>query len=412
MHDCQLAVWINSQWFISAGKLKSDCSDLRFTGPDKTTAIPHWIEHGCNQRATKIWVKIPEVPANQLSHIYMVYGDPDAEDTADADAVFEFFDHFEGDFLNPEKWTIERNDNLTNYVDGSHFNIRAIRTGVYDGRFIVNSNYTFNKNVEIEYKIKTGFYIITQIGHLVQAGGMMVNTPSGLQWTTQSWYTEMYERYSHDDKGAKGCEVSTRGCYPGGDYLPVGDGWVDKSGQRYGPKSDTFGIGVLDISGGDNAYYENWFAIDWVRIRAYYPQTPSFYVNAEEPFTGEIVVPVPNVCSALQLELDLKNAEIAQKDALIDSLNQTINDMQATIDSLNQQVSDLHNEVAELSDENTSLTQQLDQLNTDLAAEIRRIETGLGISIPGDTSVEQLDDLFDAILGMNRGRQMGIIEQY
>jgi hypothetical protein len=62
---------------VSAGKLQSDCDDLRFTDSDEVTVINYWIEGGCNTSTTQIWVRIPSLP-NGGKTIYMYYGNDTA----------------------------------------------------------------------------------------------------------------------------------------------------------------------------------------------------------------------------------------------------------------------------------------------------------------------------------------------
>ncbi len=72
--NCSIHFIIDTASLISSGKLKNDCSDIRFTLDDFQTSLPYWIEYGCNTHETKIWVKIPSIPANGIVSIYMFYG--------------------------------------------------------------------------------------------------------------------------------------------------------------------------------------------------------------------------------------------------------------------------------------------------------------------------------------------------
>ncbi|MBU5682368.1 MAG: DUF2341 domain-containing protein, partial [Candidatus Aenigmarchaeota archaeon] len=62
---------------------------------------------GCNTNNTRIWVKVPNIPANSNKTIYLYYGNPNATSMSNGDLVFEFFDDFEGTSLNTSKWIIE-----------------------------------------------------------------------------------------------------------------------------------------------------------------------------------------------------------------------------------------------------------------------------------------------------------------
>ncbi|MHC5079921.1 MAG: DUF2341 domain-containing protein [Planctomycetota bacterium] len=88
--------------------VKAGGSDIRFTGHDAKTEIPHWIESYDNTFHSRIWVKVPKVPRGR-SRIYMYYGNPAANPGSDGPATFEFFDDFsakDGAAPDPAKWTV------------------------------------------------------------------------------------------------------------------------------------------------------------------------------------------------------------------------------------------------------------------------------------------------------------------
>ncbi len=62
---------------VTAGKLQSDCDDLRFVDSDDSTALAYWVEGGCNTSTTHIWVRVPTLPSGGKT-IYMYYGNGSA----------------------------------------------------------------------------------------------------------------------------------------------------------------------------------------------------------------------------------------------------------------------------------------------------------------------------------------------
>jgi hypothetical protein len=103
--DYQVLVTLDTQSLISQGKMRSDCGDIRFIDSDGTTLLNYWIESGCNTTNTKIWVKVPSIPASSTKTIYVYYGNPNAKSLSNGDAVFDFFDDFLGTSLDTNKWT-------------------------------------------------------------------------------------------------------------------------------------------------------------------------------------------------------------------------------------------------------------------------------------------------------------------
>ncbi len=98
----QVRLVINTNALVSAGKMQADCDDIRFRDSDSQTALSYWLESGANTASTIIWVKVPALTANTPKTIYLYYGDATAASGSDANAVFEFFDHFTT--LNPTFW--------------------------------------------------------------------------------------------------------------------------------------------------------------------------------------------------------------------------------------------------------------------------------------------------------------------
>jgi hypothetical protein len=89
LRDYQILVALDTASLISAGKMRSDCGDIRLADSDGTTLLSYWIEpNTCNTNATRIWVKVPSIPANTTKTIYMYYGNPTASTASDAEAVF------------------------------------------------------------------------------------------------------------------------------------------------------------------------------------------------------------------------------------------------------------------------------------------------------------------------------------
>ncbi len=90
----QVRLVINTSALVSAGKMQADCDDIRFRDSDSQTSLSYWLESGANTASTIVWVKVPALTANTPKTIYFYYGDATAASGSDADAVFEFFDHF------------------------------------------------------------------------------------------------------------------------------------------------------------------------------------------------------------------------------------------------------------------------------------------------------------------------------
>ncbi|MBU2543665.1 DUF2341 domain-containing protein [Patescibacteria group bacterium] len=75
----QVAITLNTSALVTAGKMQSDCDDIRITDVSGKM-LPIWIETGtnaCNTTTTKIWTKIPTLSTSGNT-IYLYYGNPSA----------------------------------------------------------------------------------------------------------------------------------------------------------------------------------------------------------------------------------------------------------------------------------------------------------------------------------------------
>jgi len=102
--DFQVQLELNTAALISQGKMKSDCGDIRFYDPDAATGLNYWIESGVNTGSTKIWIRVPFIPAGAIKTIALYYGNPTASGISDGSQTFLFFDDFEGSGIDPAVW--------------------------------------------------------------------------------------------------------------------------------------------------------------------------------------------------------------------------------------------------------------------------------------------------------------------
>ncbi len=113
LSNFQVAVTINTAALITAGKMKSDCSDIAFADTNlynDASELYYYLEPGtCNKTYTKVWVKIPSITASKT--IYLFYGNSSATSYSSGANTFDYFNDFESsvDFnaglLNPTRTT-------------------------------------------------------------------------------------------------------------------------------------------------------------------------------------------------------------------------------------------------------------------------------------------------------------------
>ncbi|MBU4098503.1 DUF2341 domain-containing protein, partial [Patescibacteria group bacterium] len=72
--DFQVQLTVDTAALITATKMQSDCDDIRITDLNGKL-LDYWLEPTtCNTAATKVWVKIPSIPATTGASIYLYYG--------------------------------------------------------------------------------------------------------------------------------------------------------------------------------------------------------------------------------------------------------------------------------------------------------------------------------------------------
>ena len=86
-------------------RLGQNGSDVRFLD-ENGQALNYWIEDFDSISKTgKVWVKVPYIPANGEIRVEMRYGNQSASSMSGGDAVFDLFDDFEDESIDPNKWT-------------------------------------------------------------------------------------------------------------------------------------------------------------------------------------------------------------------------------------------------------------------------------------------------------------------
>jgi len=127
--DYQVLVTMDTASLVAAGKLLSNCNDIRFTSSDGSALISYWIESGCNTALTKIWVKIPSI-ANGNNTIYIYYGNSGATSESNYFSTFDIFGNGSSGILTVSSAnTIVNNYTYLTGNENSGDNIIAVDSG-------------------------------------------------------------------------------------------------------------------------------------------------------------------------------------------------------------------------------------------------------------------------------------------
>jgi len=186
--DYQVLVTTGTASLISAGKMRSDCGDIRFRDSDGTTDLNYWIESGCNSGSTIMWIKVPSVPSGTKT-IYMYYGNASASTESNGANTFLIFDNFEGTFT----WTYEETHaNFEGALDSSTYvsPTKSYRLGT-DGTYVaVGTGYAQIKKNAVEGNVNVKIRFNLRRSTTYTTGGWAENSV----WfgATRAWNQDVY----------------------------------------------------------------------------------------------------------------------------------------------------------------------------------------------------------------------------
>ncbi|MEM5766348.1 MAG: DUF2341 domain-containing protein [Candidatus Aenigmatarchaeota archaeon] len=300
--DYQVLVTLDTASLISAGKMRSDCGDVRFTDSDGVTLLNYWIESGCNSANTKIWVKVPSIPANLNKTIYLYYGNPSASSASNADSTLDFFDDFEVlDTTN--KWEIWLNEGISGSFssNGTHLIITLNSNSCTVFKILRTKNFNMDENSKYLIEMKN-FYQYSNNGggftgifrnNSVKDTGCNGDVAFPYPTTFSTWVDYVFS------KNVSGTYYYTS--FPGGNtsYVgirKIGDGqfvWISANGSSAGRDtlSGTYKIAV-GVYGGFSA--SSVAHLDRISVRKYTSPEPTTSIGAEETpplITSSIRVP-------------------------------------------------------------------------------------------------------------------------
>ncbi|MEO0225272.1 MAG: DUF2341 domain-containing protein, partial [candidate division WOR-3 bacterium] len=97
LYDYQIWFVFNSSALVSAGKLDTNGTSIRIAGSDGKTLLPFWIESWnlVSSTGSKVWVKVPYIPADSKTFIYMYIRNVSTNSVSNRDAVFDLYEDWE-----------------------------------------------------------------------------------------------------------------------------------------------------------------------------------------------------------------------------------------------------------------------------------------------------------------------------
>ncbi|RLI87455.1 MAG: hypothetical protein DRP01_01740 [Archaeoglobales archaeon] len=140
-------------------KCKPDFGDIRFTSDDGSALLSSWREKKIDSDYAIFWVKIADNLSSKDVTIYIYYGKEDAtypylsSDQEHGEATFVFFDNFEDNNFDDEKWQTWGNGGNVNEENGK----LIVTSGKWanENRFVATKN-IFPVPLALEAKVRRG----------------------------------------------------------------------------------------------------------------------------------------------------------------------------------------------------------------------------------------------------------------
>lgn len=112
-------------------EMQPDFSDIRFAQEINGEEIiaPYWLRDVKIEDRAKVWIKVPEIPADTESEFTLYYGNDTVNNRSDGVETFNFFDNFESDSINSHWEIIDTNGSVS--VESGQ--LKSSTTGGSDG---------------------------------------------------------------------------------------------------------------------------------------------------------------------------------------------------------------------------------------------------------------------------------------
>lgn len=196
--DFQISITLDTATLITAGKMRSDCNDIRITDINGRL-IPYWIEESpttntCNSSTTKIWTKVPSIPTSGAS-IYLYYGNPSATSVKNGYKTFEQFDDFNrADNTNVGNNWLETDGAGSAEISSNQLKLSITNT-TKDG-VIAYKPYTTSSAVAMEYSTKNttlyraaqGFFVSLSSWTNIYTQEYATLAPYSTVWINKNYY--------------------------------------------------------------------------------------------------------------------------------------------------------------------------------------------------------------------------------
>jgi len=322
--DYQIAFTLDTADLIAQGKMRSDCGDLRVTLGDGKTLLPYWIEpNTCNTGSTKIWAKVPSIPANSTITILLWYGNPQAASAANASAVFVHYNDWESGTL--EGWNILNGggSGTANVVqiDG-RYQLKLTAPNINNRVLVNRAVNTSNAGYMLETLLRTDSAVSDAVGMGFGSGDMIsasADSPANAYIYFVGRGLNAYDYIYKSVAGSWTQLTSRNNNLATNTYYKLGFIW-------YGNNLTAYFNGIKVLSATDSTFNNfthiflsassgNYY-FDWVIVRKCVLPEPSINIGVEQKIIGFSVI-LPHLAAFMFIFLLLVAAVIIRKNIFI-----------------------------------------------------------------------------------------------
>jgi parallel beta-helix repeat protein len=285
--DYQIHFTLDTARLIAQGKMRSNCGDIRVVLGDWQTFLPYWVEpNTCNTNNTRIWAKVPLIPAISAMTIYLLYGNPTATSESNASATFYYYD--DGSLFST--WTQGTYACINDFSEGNPPPSYKCPSAL---GYYMYKDINLTPNMVVFYNVKTDeigdFYFLvnsTGAGQMCRAGISFsigfAETSNWTSWGSPSTGEILYKGRGYWYRFAIVIEQTSASLY----YSSRGDTQVSPAIETFinrmrGTYAITNNGGYIGLVGDAFSEYSyTWW--DNIIVRKYVSPEPSVSVGAEQ----------------------------------------------------------------------------------------------------------------------------------
>jgi len=291
LSNYQVEIITDTQSLITAGKMQSDCDDIRMidSGEGADDELDYWIHKGCNTTETEIWVKVPSIPDGGKT-IYMYYGNSAA--AAASSGTNTFPDYYDDCSLLTDWANSGASVYSTDGVPSPSFEATGGNYAYKDIGLTTNKVLEYDGYVIPDSVTLQNLYFLTnssgagQMFRLEARSGNspgLASTASWTSWNAPSGYSPVSAGVWHEVKIA----LNSTTAY----------GYVD--GASFGSYTFTNNGGYIAVHGDGGSVTGGRF--DNIRVRQYSATEPTTEVGSEIEFADVTVASFGSQTNSLNI---------------------------------------------------------------------------------------------------------------